>query len=61
MNKPLMNDELKTGIVWAGGMLAITSATVVLHKLGYVDHDATMRVVIGANGLMMAWYGNRMP
>ena len=30
-------------------------------QLGYIDGDTVTRVVIGMNGLMIAWYGNRMP
>jgi hypothetical protein len=61
MNKDLMNRELTTGLVWGGGMLAVALGAVAARKLGYVDGDTVTRVVIGANGLMMAWYGNRMP
>ena len=61
MNKDLMHRELTAGLVWGGGMLAVAFSAVVAHKLGYVDRDTVTRVVIGANGLMMAWYGNRMP
>jgi hypothetical protein len=49
------------GAVWGGGMLAVTLGMAVAYKLGYVDHDTFIRVVIGSNGLMMAWYGNRLP
>jgi len=29
-------------------------------KMGYVDDDAFLRIVIGFNGVMIAWYGNRL-
>ena len=29
--------------------------------MGIVDGDTVTRVVIGLNGLMIAWFGNRMP
>jgi hypothetical protein len=28
---------------------------------GYIDHDTMLRLVIGINGLMIAYYGNRAP
>ncbi|RYD66571.1 MAG: ammonium transporter [Sphingomonadales bacterium] len=28
---------------------------------GHVDHDTVTRMVLGATGLMVAWFGNMMP
>lgn len=56
-----MNKELIGSLAWGGGMIAVALGATVARKLGYVDGDTVTRVVIGANGLMIAWYGNRMP
>ncbi len=61
MNKDLMNKELGLGLVWGGGLLAVALSVKFAQKLGYLDSDMATRLVIGANGLVIAWYGNRMP
>ena len=57
----MMNKDIQAGLAWAGGMLAVAVAAVSAHKLGYMDSETVTRVVIGINGLMMVWYGNRTP
>ncbi|KQW44953.1 ammonium transporter [Pelomonas sp. Root662] len=42
-------------------MIAMALGLTLARKLGYVDGDTVKRVVIAMNGLMIAWYGNRMP
>jgi len=61
MNKEQARKELIMALGWGGGMLVLALAMTVARKLGYVDADTVTRVVIGSNGLMIAWYGNRMP
>lgn len=56
-----MNKELIGALAWAGGIIALALGMTFARKLGYVDGDTVTRVVIGINGLMIAWYGNRMP
>ncbi len=56
-----MNSEVKGGLAWAGGMITLALAATLARKLGYLDRETVTRLVIGANGLMIAWYGNRMP
>ena len=60
MNKE-MKKELIGALAWAGVMFALALGAIFAHKLGYIDRDTVIRVVIGLNGLWMAWYGNRMP
>jgi hypothetical protein len=61
MNKVTMNKELMATLVWVGGTAAVTLGAIIALKLGYIDDDTCLRVVIGFYGLMVAWYGNRMP
>jgi hypothetical protein len=56
-----MNKELIAGLAWGGGVVALALCMTLARKLGYVDGDTVTRVVIAMNGLMIAWYGNRMP
>jgi hypothetical protein len=41
--------------------VVVALCAVFARKLGYIDADTVDRVVLGANGLMIAWYGNRIP
>ena len=56
-----MNKELIASIAWGAGIIALALVATLARKAGYVDGDTVTRVVIGVNGLMIAWYGNRMP
>ena len=60
-----MNDEqkeeVKGSLTWGIGILALALVLCLARKQGYVDSDTVTRWVIGANGLMIAWFGNRMP
>jgi hypothetical protein len=61
MNKEIINKEIKAGLAWGGSVLVVALSAVVAHKLGYIDSDTVTRVVFGTNGVMIAWYGNRIP
>jgi hypothetical protein len=56
-----MNRELTGYIAWAVGIVVVALAASYARRLGYIDQDTTTRVVIGLNGLMIAWIGNRLP
>jgi len=56
-----MSRELMGYIAWGVGIVAVALAASLARKLGYIDQETTTRVVIGLNGLMIAWFGNRMP
>lgn len=57
----MMNRDMKGSLALAGAMLAVAFGAALVRRLGYVDTDTVTRVVIGMNGLMIVWYGNRMP
>ena len=61
MNREMANREFKLGLAWGGSVLVVALCAVFARKLGYIDSDTVSRVVFGANGLMIAWYGNRIP
>ena len=59
-----MNKEKKEvvfGLAWGGGIVGLALLATLARQLGYMDGDTVTRLVIGVNGLMIAWYGNRMP
>jgi len=56
-----MNEELIASLAWGGGMIALALGATFARMLGYIDGDTVTRVVIGMNGLMIAYYGNRLP
>lgn len=56
-----MNKDLIPGLVWGGGAIALALGATFARKLGLIDGDTVVRLVIGLNGLMVAWFGNRMP
>ena len=56
-----MNKEVIAGLAWGGGIIAVALGATLARQLGYIDPDTVTRVVIGMNGLMIAWFGNRMP
>jgi hypothetical protein len=61
MNREEAKREWILGLAWGGSMVALALAMVFARKMGFVDPDTVTRVVIGVNGLMIAWYGNRLP
>ena len=56
-----MNRELTGSLAWGIGIVALALGATAARKLGFIDGDTVTRLVIGANGLMIAWFGNRMP
>lgn len=56
-----MNKDLIGSLAWGGGIVVLALGMTFARQLGYVDGETVTRVVIGANGLMVAWFGNRMP
>jgi hypothetical protein len=60
----MMNKEKKEvvlGLAWGGGIVALALLATLARQLGYMEADTVTRLVIGVNGIMIAWYGNRMP
>ena len=53
--------ELAAGVAWGGGIIALALAATAARQAGWLDAETVTRIVIGTTGLMVAWYGNRMP
>jgi len=56
-----MKKELVFALIWGGGIIALALGAKFASRQGIIDADTVTRLVIGANGLMIAWYGNRIP
>jgi len=56
-----MNKEITGSLLWAGAIIGLALAATFAEQQGYIDGDMTTRIVLGATGLMIAWYGNRLP
>jgi len=56
-----MNKDLIGNLAWGGGIVAVALAASLAHRLGHGDAETVTRLVIGLNGLVMAWNGNRIP
>jgi hypothetical protein len=56
-----MNKDLIGSLAWGGGIVALALAATFARQQGYIDSDTVTRIVLGATGLMIAWYGNRIP
>lgn len=53
--------ELLVALAWGGGIVLLALGATFARSRGYIDQDTVLRVVIGINGLMIAYYGNRAP
>lgn len=56
-----MNKDLIKSLMVAGGLIAVALAATLARSMGLIDGDAVTRLVMAATGLMLVWYGNRMP
>lgn len=57
----MMNREFIAGIAWGAGSLCLALGASFARKMGYIDGETVTRLVIGFNGLMIAYFGNQMP
>lgn len=56
-----MNKELASNLAWGIGIVVLALASTYARKLGYIEAETVTRIVMCAIGLMVAWFGNRMP
>jgi hypothetical protein len=56
-----MNKDLVGSLSWGIGIVLLALVATQARQLGYMEADTVTRVVMGATGLMIAWFGNRMP
>lgn len=56
-----MNREVIGSLAWGGGIVVLALCASAARELGHIEGKTVTRLVIGANGLMIAWFGNRLP
>ncbi len=56
-----MNKDLIGSLMWGGGIVVLALIATYARGQGMIDQETTTRIVIAATGLMVAWFGNRMP
>ncbi|WGM32876.1 ammonium transporter [Brevundimonas sp. NIBR11] len=56
-----MTKDLTNSVAWGGGIVVLALACALARALGYIDQETTLRIVLGATGLMIASFGNRIP
>ncbi|WP_299175396.1 ammonium transporter [uncultured Brevundimonas sp.] len=57
----MMKKDLIGSFAWAGAIVAVALCGKLARDAGLLDADTVTRVVVGLNGLMIAWMGNRLP
>ena len=56
-----MKKQLIADLSWGVGIVVLALGATYARKLGYIEGETVTRLVLGATGLMVAWFGNRMP
>jgi len=56
-----MNKDLIKSLAVAASLIAVALAATAARTAGVLDGDTVTRVVMGVTGLLLVWYGNRMP
>lgn len=56
-----MNKDILGSLAWGVGIVLLAMGATSLRQQGHIDGDTVTRLVLGATGLMVAWFGNRMP
>jgi hypothetical protein len=56
-----MNKELAADLAWGIGIPALALTATYARNLGYIEGETVTRIVMCSIGLMVAWFGNRMP
>lgn len=56
-----MKKQLIADFAWGVGIVVLALGATFARNLGYIDAETVTRLVLGATGLMVAWFGNRMP
>ena len=56
-----MNKDVANSLGWGAAILALGLIAGFMRSQGWIGEEATTRIVMGATGLMVAAFGNRMP
>lgn len=56
-----MKKSLVRDFAWGIAIVLLALGATYARNLGYIDAETVTRLVLGSTGLMVAWFGNRMP
>ena len=56
-----MNKEIAGSLTVAGALIGVALCATFARQQGFLDTDTVNRIVMGGTGLLVAWFGNRMP
>lgn len=56
-----MSKDVKIDLAWGVGIVVLALASTYARQQGLIDAETVQRIVMGAIGLMVAWFGNRLP
>jgi hypothetical protein len=56
-----MRKHIIPALIWSAIIIAIALAAAMARRQNYIDSDTVDRIVISINGLVIAWFGNRLP
>jgi len=56
-----MNKDLINSLAWGIGIVILALVASAARARGLIDHETTLRIVLGATGLMVVAFGNRIP
>ena len=56
-----MNADIVKSLAWGGGIVALALLATFARGQGLIDSEMVNRIVMGSIGLMVVWFGNRMP
>lgn len=56
-----MNADIIKSLAWGGGIVALALLATFARSQGLIDSEMVNRIVMGSIGLMVVWFGNRMP
>ena len=56
-----MKTDILKSLAWGGGIVALALLATFARSQGLIDTETVNRIVMGSIGLMVVWFGNRMP
>lgn len=56
-----MNKDVIGSLAWGVGIVVLALLGSAARRSGHLEDESVTRLVIGATGLMVAWFGNRLP
>lgn len=56
-----MNRDILKSLAVAGAIIALALVATASRNAGLIESETVTRLVMGAIGLMLVWYGNSMP